>query len=365
MTKNNDTNIGFKEKSMIEIYFDEAGNTGHDLLNTSQPFYVLSSTTIKPEKAESLLKEYFSNIDQLHFKKKRKSIKGRKEILNFWNNNFEFLKNNFKSIIIEKKFMIVCQMLNYLVEPQLYKYGIDYYDEGMNISHANMMYMCIPVFCGVGLANRLYNAFIEMFKIKNSKSIKSFYKILSLLEQNSKSEDFKEEIFILQKSIEKINETISYVNKDILDPAMHSLISLISAWNNELKAEFNVFHDRSNTINNQKAVLDFLNSIDGPDISIGYGAFKAIYPLKMNDFQFISNDNYSIKVCDIVSSSILYASVNDDDFAVELKKILNNWTYTNNIMPSNYVGKITGRKKNEGDIDSIDFFAEKMMNKGY
>ncbi len=349
---------------MIEIYFDEAGNTGHDLLNSEQPLYVLSSIKILNDVAKQKLESSFTDIDLLHFKRKKNSASGRKEILDFWDKNFDFLNENSKSIVIHKKYMIVCQMLNYLVEPQLYEDGIDYYDAGMNIGHSNMMYMCIPGFCGSGLANMLYKAFINMFKIKDQKSIITFYKLLDLMEKKSSSEEFKTDIFILKRSITEISETLQIVNKYVLDPSMHSLISLITLWNNELEEEFNVFHDRSNTILNQKEILDFLNDIEGDEQSIGYGEFKATFPIKMDSFRFISSDNFSIKIVDIISSSLLYVSINDDDFAKELNKIISNWKWTNNIMPSSNVEPIPERIKRQGDIDSLDFFAKKIIEKG-
>lgn len=350
---------------MKTIYFDEAGNTGHDLLNNDQPIYVLSSTVIGKDEAKKILEQSFTSLENLHFKKKKKSNLGKREILDFWDKNISYLNSNFKSMIINKKFMIVCQMMNYLVEPQLHRDGIDYYDEGMNIGHSNMMHMCLPGFCGIGLTNRLYKAFIDMFKIKDRKSVEAFYKLLAILEEKSKSEDFRNDIFILQRSIEEIGETLSIVNKYILDPAMHSLISLLTYWNDELDEEFNVFHDSSNTILNQKTILDFISEIECDEIQIGYGNFKATFPLKMNEFSFIISDNFSIKLCDIVSSSLLYASINDDEFSQDLGERLSEWNLINHISPSTDVGKNPERKKEIGDIDPLDFFAEKMMEQGY
>lgn len=69
---------------MNKIYFDEAGNTGADLLNKDQNIFILCSNSYTKEETEEFIK-LFKNKSELHFVKLKKSEEGRKSIINFLN----------------------------------------------------------------------------------------------------------------------------------------------------------------------------------------------------------------------------------------------------------------------------------------
>ena len=53
---------------METIYFDEAGNTGQDLLNKEQNAFVLASVHFN-EKELRVFQEIFKSHNEIHFKK--------------------------------------------------------------------------------------------------------------------------------------------------------------------------------------------------------------------------------------------------------------------------------------------------------
>jgi len=61
------------------ISFDESGNTGQDLLNKDQGAFVLSSSNFSDSEIE-ILSNIFDTENEIHFKKLKKSSKGRKQI---------------------------------------------------------------------------------------------------------------------------------------------------------------------------------------------------------------------------------------------------------------------------------------------
>jgi hypothetical protein len=321
------------------------------------------------DESKGLLHTYFSNIKSLHFKALRRSSRGKQEIRSFAREQLGRLNNRFKSMFIQKQYMIVCQMLNYLVEPQLYRDGIDYYDEGMNINHASLVFMGIPACCGIGSATRLYSLFVEMFKTKTAESVRQFYKTIHELEETCTNKDFKTELFILGRSVQEIASTLMNVDKYVLDPAMHALIDLSGRWNDVFETGFAIVHDRSNSIFNQKRTLDFLINLNIDSTTIGYGKFKTTYPLRIKSFAFEDSErSYSIKLCDIVSG-MLFCGLNpakQDELKAELKKPASQWRFSNVILFSSDMEPMKDRKKQSGDIDPIDFLGRERMkeNKG-
>ena len=255
---------------MINVYFDEAGNTGHDLLNQQQPLYVLSSTDMAEEEAQSLLAANFSSPETLHFKTTKRTAKGERELLTFASSNLQRLNARFRCIAIHKEYMITCQMLNYLLEPQLYRDGIDYYDEGMNIHHASVFYYGAQVILDKGPSRSLYKAFIEMFRRKTASSIRDFYSVLHTLRTACSDKSFAGELLALETSVADVRRTLSVVDKYTLDPAMHALIDLTGRWNDQYPKGFGIVHDRSDSIRNQKQTLDYLINLKTEPTRVGY-----------------------------------------------------------------------------------------------
>ena len=50
------------------IYFDESGFTGYNLLDTSQPVFVLGSTDLPPAESQKLLRTAFPRYQGVEFK---------------------------------------------------------------------------------------------------------------------------------------------------------------------------------------------------------------------------------------------------------------------------------------------------------
>jgi hypothetical protein len=348
---------------MAIIYFDEAGNTGSDLMNREQTLYVLSSSIIQENKAKEIIENYFGKDKTLHFKKLKQSKANQKILINLLHDNETILKENIKSCYYDKKFLIVCQMLNYLFEPQVYDNGIDYYDNGMNIAHANMFYICSYSFCGTEKMDKVLKSFVDM--IRTYKEINLFFRELEDAIELCLNNDFKMEFYTLLRTEKEISKYLVNVEKYILDPAIHALIGLIEQWLNKLNDYIDIVHDRSNSVNVTKKYLEILININTNPINIGYGEYKSTLPLKVNSFRFESSElSYSIQLCDLIASSIFF--INNDkeeidklEFKEELIQIIKDWNTFGSVSPSMNVLPDPKRKKQKGDINPIDYIAYK------
>ena|ERR1700761_5198051 len=110
------------------IYFDEAGNSGGNLLDKDQPCFVLASHDFNSEETDALLAplKAMSNASELHFMRLKKYPKYQKALIDLFNH--ELIKEDrIYHYFAHKQFMISIQMVDQLIEPVLYEEGIDIY----------------------------------------------------------------------------------------------------------------------------------------------------------------------------------------------------------------------------------------------
>jgi uncharacterized protein DUF3800 len=68
----------------MDVFLDESGYTGPDLMNRDQPVFVLASTVIGHGEASTILRECFGNAQkELKYTKLSRSRHGRNQILAF------------------------------------------------------------------------------------------------------------------------------------------------------------------------------------------------------------------------------------------------------------------------------------------
>jgi hypothetical protein len=344
------------------IYFDEAGNTGADLMNKEQTLYVLCSSRISEQESNKIINNYFGQKD-LHFKTLKNGKNNQQQIIKLLTDNEETFKENMRYCYYHKKFLILCQMLNYFYEPQLYDDGIDYYNGGMNIAHANYFYMCAYAFCGEIMMDNILRSFMNMVRIQTKEAINNYYISLQRAYTNCKHEEFKGEFYILSRTFEDIGKYLSGIEKYILDPSSHALIGLVEQWLNELAESIDIVHDRSASVDITKKYLEILINIDTDPIRIGYGKFKTLLPLKVNSFIFESSKNSkSIQLCDLVASTVFFINnerqdIDKQDFKNDIINLVKDWKTYGSFSPSTNVSLDPDRKKQDGDIDPIDYIA--------
>jgi hypothetical protein len=108
------------------LYFDESNFTGSNFLDVNQPIFVVSSSDIGDNEAESILKTAFPTHRASEFKfgnvwsdRKRKSLTKLAEQLGT-------LEARLYSYVIDKKFGVLIKALDFLVEPIVSAAGFDW-----------------------------------------------------------------------------------------------------------------------------------------------------------------------------------------------------------------------------------------------
>lgn len=117
----------------MKISMDESGNTGLDLLNADQPLFALASTSVTDDRAWELLEPLLrQNQGEVKYSRLKRTASGRKALLELFGSSY-FNDESFSVQLAEKKFVLSAQIVDKLVEPVFYEFGIDVYGRGLNI----------------------------------------------------------------------------------------------------------------------------------------------------------------------------------------------------------------------------------------
>lgn len=283
----------------MELYCDEAGFTGNDLLETSQPYFVYAAVNFTQEEIDEILKEihrrYPVQNGEIKGKILVKNFKGQALIKDL----FRRYGSRVKFVYHDKKYALAAKMVEYGIEPFLSSNG-SFYAEGLNRYLALGLYYSFEA--KRPSAEGLFTDFQRILRRKEPPT--------SALLAKHKTKDLVLEWFlsIVQKRPETILESITtgddQVDKWIADLTTTSLFSLLSAWGQHGTITRVICDDSK--VFNDSPIVDTFNAIGKAqkrltvrDSVIGYDLDA---PLEFES----SVSHGGIQLADLFSSVIYY-----------------------------------------------------------
>lgn len=351
------------------VAFDESGNTGADLLNQEQPVFVLASSDLAISEAEDLLLSVNTHqASEVKFAKLRKSNAGKRRIADFLCQASGY-KERIKTTFYHKEYMVITKIVDIIIETMAYWAGFDLYKDGANIALSNMHYYCMPMFCGKERTREMYDAFIAMIRIHDQKSIDKFYYVVRKLSDASINEDYKSDLAMILESENAIQEILEDIGSNSLDPAIPAFFEHCANWGDLFGEYFDVLHDDSKPIFQEKDTLELLMSKDIPHKIIGHDRRKHGFPLMANGVCFgNSMSDPRLQIVDLVASSSSFwakglASGNTDD---DLWRILDDLKIKefalNSLWPAPYVKPDEIGTEGDYGVNSVDYMTEQLQN---
>lgn len=349
------------------IAFDEAGNTGQNLLDSSQPFFSLASVHFSDDEINELLSIFDTKSDELHFKRLRKYPKTRKQLLVFCDHELiDF--SNVKFSIADKYYTVIAHIVDRLVEPVMYDSGVDIYKNGLSLSWTNMLYIMSRDRWDRNLFDKMLADFVKLINHKSDESIKKFHSTVSEL-YDSIDEDDESLISPILFSFSQIEGILEHVYKYSIDIACPSFTILCDWWHKELGQPFRIIHDQSKPIEYWKELIQFTANPDFmEEMEVGFGSRKMSYPLKISNLELVESKLFKqIQIADLVASAVAFGvktlkNQEKDEFASELMhtKLFN--IEHHSMVPSMKVTSQLGITEDNG-INPLDYLAA-MFQKG-
>jgi hypothetical protein len=282
------------------IAFDEAGNTGEDLLNNEQPVFTLASVWIETDVAEALA-AYKGK--ELHFRSARKSHDGRAAILRVLTDP-ALSPETVRVTAIHKAFSVVAKMVDLLVEPLAASTGYDLYAGGAHIALSNLLFATLPVMLGDEAASRVFESFVVMCREPTKERRASF--VLTLGEAARCADGRAEEHLKLLAAGTAVGAFGGSGIPD-LDPAPPSLMALAHSWAADGES-FAILHDdRPELLRWEPYLARFWPGSAEPETFILYDGRSLTYPLPVTGLAVAaSHTDPRLQIADVVAGSLQF-----------------------------------------------------------
>lgn len=307
-SKNLDLDLTMRKRMIVpQIYLDESGNTGSNLLDINQPVFSLASCKFSNHEAKTLLDLVNSKSEhEVHFKRLRRNKAGQDGLVRLMRSNLINL-DNIKVNIFHKKFMITSKIVDCLIEHMMHCQGIDLYLNGRNIALSNMLYYCLYSYCSDDLVDSMYSSFVNMIKLQTKDSITEFYNFVQLVKDSSSQEPFKRDIAQIADTEAYIDGALSGIDKSALDPSIPAFFAHCVLWGDEYPKGFHLIHDDSKAIDQKKLMFAQFMDWTQSEVELGYDRRKYKLPLRGKSLKFASSDSHlQLQVSDVIASSFAY-----------------------------------------------------------
>lgn len=290
-----------------------------------------------------------------------------KQIIEFLNHPLISEKNIISSVS-HKEFTVSAQIVDKLIETTLYHKNIDIYKEGKNIAFTNLLFFAGKYKWDKVLYYKMLEDFISMVRNKTQESITEFYNSIKQLSQKINASE-RYLLDIIMESENHISEIINSFDKYTIDVTLSSFLVICDLWYEKLNFKINVLFDKSKQMEYYQEYIDFMKGHNSELIKIGYGNRKMNFPAQIKDVKLVDSINEkSIQITDLIASSLGFMFNNKNEkFKKFVKDIqdskLRHLSNCHTIWFSTEISpKELGMENTEG-VNSLDFLAEKMMNK--
>ena len=347
------------------IFFDEAGNTGDNLLDPDQPAFTLLSHDFSKEETSEILQPLLVRVksDELHFAKLRKRKSNLKVFEEVFNSDM-IESDRIFYYTSDKFFISSIHLIDRLLEFITNKAGEDLYKNGTNISSANMLHILGTSVCDPEEYRKACIDFSNWTKEKTKISANVFFRQLRKA-ANTCREDMRELFDLLLFTENHIDEiTEGFSDKYTLDPTLSMFRTSCDFWAKKYEKLHLVYIDNSKPLAFFEDMLNFHKIID--DKTVGYGKNKYNSKLKVGDIIPVDSKDYvQIQLADIFVSGInhhvksLITGQKDELSHIISESKLFNLNSRNAMWPTtNVTPESLGMQNASEGINPLDYYLE-------
>jgi hypothetical protein len=293
---------------MKRVFFDESGNTGQNLLDPRDPVFVLASCRFEPEQESGLL-NHFANRQgpELKFSRLRKTEAGQRAVLALLGSS-DVTTSSVAAYVINKPFMVVTKYCDIVLEPSFRRVGLNFYERGMNIALANLLWMAMPVYLAAATWDSFLAGFVRLIRERTPQAFDDFQRAAALIYSYL---EFKERDLshYIAATVELSREVLPMIGEDELDPLVPGYYVLAGHWGKLLGEAFEMVVDRSKVLAKEQPRLMKLASGDLARFEAGHDRRTMEFPLKVDRITAVdSRTEKQVQLADILCGAVARAA---------------------------------------------------------
>lgn len=302
----------------LMVAFDEAGNTGANLIDSDQPCFALASVHFTDDETAKILSTAATGqASEIHFAGLKKTNSGRKKVLDILNSPL-LTPEKAKVFLVYKPYLITTKIVDMLIENLLHRDGIDLFENGGNIALSNVLFYCIPAFCGENAFQKIQQTFIEMVRTKENAGIMNFYSAVFEARKKCNSPQLLPELETITRTREILRDSMSGWRHTDLDPALPCFMNLSGAWSDQFGEAFSILHDESKAIDFDKDLFESLMNPNAEDIRVGRDRRTTPLFIKSTGITFADSKVVKqIQVADVLAGATAYLGCGSAGLPVE------------------------------------------------
>jgi hypothetical protein len=288
----------------MDVFIDEAGYTGPDLINADQPMFILASTIVGADDARALLDSSFQKPQtEVKYIKRAKSRRGRNEILEF----LRALKIDDSTVVFfsfHKEYLLLTNLIDFWLEPMMFEEGVNLYERGANIALANVCYLTLGTCLGPEGRRELLRRFQVMTRDRTPFAFQNFW---STLKQAMSQHELLAEILkgVLLAGYRLGYEHLQQLPVHMLDPGDIGLLDTVGHWRQKLPdTQFVIFHDQSTMLERQRAFWEAVLDPTNPVAVTGQDRRTIQFPLPVLGLRLEDSRHFpQLQVADLVAGA--------------------------------------------------------------
>lgn len=301
-------------KDVQTFYFDEAGFTGNDLLNTEQPVFVYAGVAMSEDLASQIHSEAISRFriraSELKGARLLRSERGRRAISWVLSQSAE----HSRIMTANKEYALAEKFFEYIFEPALASRKSFFYEIEFHKFIATLMH--ISAQAGDPDAIDILEGFAALMRSKDPQQLETILNVLDRLDQSSPLAKIVTFALCNRKSIEDELASVArsgQVATWSLELSMTALHWLLASWGEQFDV-LDVYCDNSKPIQAGKEFFRaFIGREDKAYIRLGSQPTPSVIynlagPINLVD----SRVSPGIQIADVLSSSLNYARNHPD-----------------------------------------------------
>lgn len=300
-------------KLVQEIYCDESGFSGNNLLEDNSPLFSYASVAISNEEAKEIIekvkKDYRIQGNDLKGKNLVKNELSRKAISYI----LKELETCSKFVFFDKKYLLAVKLFEYILEPVIAEKNYIFYNLGFHRFVSNYLYE--EFMEKVENAEEIFGEFSTLMRELDNSGLQLEHIFnSSALSQNERTMFDSVKIFSyfhrdpIKEELDSLKGT--GVGKWILDASITALSSLLFDWGQKFE-QMNVFCDISKPL---KENQELFNKYIGREDKAYFEFNGVLRPITYNlskPINFVNSKDYpGIQLADIIAYTFQYALVN-------------------------------------------------------